>query len=67
MHAGYFFMLLLSSADFFSKIFFFQKNSFRNNIRVSNGLDSDQDRLSFGLHQTICKGYQQMTEVTASK
>ena len=35
-------MLLLSSADFFS-ILTFSKNSFRNNIRIINGLDSDQD------------------------
>ena len=31
-------MLLLSTADFFSK------NSFRNTIRVSNSLDQDQDQ-----------------------
>ena len=40
-------MLLLSSADFFSKISLFQ-NSFRNVIRVSNGFDPDQDRHSVG-------------------
>ena len=34
-------MFVLSSADFFPK-FFFQK-SFRTTIRVSNGLDPDQD------------------------
>ena len=34
-------MLLLSSADFFLLTF---ANSFRNSIRVSNGLDPDQDR-----------------------
>ena len=34
-------MLLLLSADF-SKLAF-SKNSFRNTIRVSNGLDPDQD------------------------
>ena len=34
---GSYFMLLLSSADFF-----FQ-NSFKNTISVSNGLDPDQD------------------------
>ena len=33
-------MLILLSADFFS----FQNNSFRNIIRMSNGLDSDQHR-----------------------
>ena len=50
-------MLLLLSADFFSKLTF-AKNSFRNTIRVSNGLDPDQDRQ---------KGNQQMTEVAASQ
>ena len=42
MHAGKFFMILLS-ADFF-KINLFSKNSFRTAFRVSNGLDPDQDR-----------------------
>ena len=37
----------MSSADFFSKSTF-SKNSFRNTIRVSNGMDPDQDRLSVG-------------------
>ena len=46
LHAGYFFMLLLSFADFFINIFF-SKNSFKNNIRVSNCLDPDQDGHSF--------------------
>ena len=36
-------MLLLPSADFFSKLTF-SKNSFRNMIRVSISLDPDQDR-----------------------
>ena len=40
-------MPLLSSADFFSKLTFSKKN-FRNIIRVSNGLDPDQDRHSVG-------------------
>ena len=40
---GIFFMLLLSSADFFSNLTF-SKYSFRNTIRVSNYLDPDQDR-----------------------
>ena len=40
-------MLLLSSADFF-KNYHFHKYSFRNTIRVSNGLDPDQDRLYVG-------------------
>ena len=43
---GNFSMRLLSSAHFF-KINFF-KNSFRNTIRVSNGLDPDQDRQNVG-------------------
>ena len=34
-------MLLLSSADFFQNKLF-SNNSFRNTIRVSNGLDPDQ-------------------------
>ena len=41
-------MLLLSSADFFSRFSFFFKKIFRNHIRVSNSLDSDQDRPSVG-------------------
>ena len=41
-------MLLLSSADFFPKLTF-PKNSVMNTIRISNGLDSDQDQRSFGL------------------
>ena len=38
-------MLLLSSGDFF-QIQPFSKNSFRNIIRASNGLDPDQDQHS---------------------
>ena len=55
-------MLLLSSADSFSKSTP-SKNSFRNTIRVSNNLDPDQARHFSGLIwvQTVCKGYQQMT------
>ena len=41
-------MLLLSSDDIFQNHFFFSKNSFRYNIRVSNSLDPDQDRHSVG-------------------
>ena len=41
------FMLLLSSADFLQNELF-SKNSFRNTIRVSNSLDTDQDRRSVG-------------------
>ena len=48
LHAGYLFMLLLSSADFFKinffNINFFQKIISMNTIRVSNGLDPEQDR-----------------------
>ena len=36
-------MLILLSADIFQNPFF-QNISFRSTIRVSNGLDSDQDR-----------------------
>ena len=43
----------------FSKLPFI-KMSFRNTIRVSNGLDPDQD-------QTAFKGYQQMIKVAASR
>ena len=43
----------------FFKIIFFEKISFRNIIRVSNGFDLDQVILV----QTVCKGYQQMTKV----
>ena len=47
LHAGYFFLLLLSSADFFSKLTF-SKSSFRDTIRVANGLLPNQDRRSVG-------------------
>ena len=47
-------MLLLSSADFLKKILS------EILIRVSNGLDS-------GWVQTVCKGYQRMLKVVASK
>ena len=40
-------MLLLLSADFFSKLTF-SNNSFSNAIRVSNSLDPDQDRQNVG-------------------
>ena len=40
-------MLLLSSADFFSKSLI-QKVFHMNTIRVSNGLDPDQDQPSVG-------------------
>ena len=44
LHVGKCFILLLLSADFFSK------KLFRNTIRVSNGLEPDQDRHS------VCPG-----------
>ena len=56
-------MLLLSPADFFQTYFFFL-NSFRNTIGVSNSLDLDQVLIWV---QSVCKGYQQMTQVAASK
>ena len=63
-------MLVLSSADFFSKLTF-EINYSRNITRVSNGLDPDHDRRSvlsvLIWVQTFCKGYQQMTKVAASK
>ena len=49
---------LVSSADFFSKSTFLKKkNSFRNTLRVPKGLNPDI--------QTVCKGYQQTTQVTS--
>ena len=60
-------MHLLSSADFFLKKTF-SKNSFWNNLRVSNGMDPGQDRLLVQIWvQTVCKGYQQTTKVADSK
>ena len=55
--------MLLSSSAVFSKLFF-SKHSFRNTIRVSNSLDSDQDRYYVGpdLGQN-CKEYQQTTKL----
>ena len=40
-------MILLPSADFFQNQLS-QKNSFTNTIRVSNGLDPDQDQQYVG-------------------
>ena len=62
-------MLLLSSAESFQK-HFFRENYFKNTIRVSNHLDSDQDRRS--VHpdlDTNCLriGYQQTAKVAANK
>ena len=52
MQAGFTLCMLgnfsLLSADFFSKLPFSKKISFRNTIRVSNGLDPDQDRQNVG-------------------
>ena len=45
--AGLFCMHLLPSADFFSKKSF-SKNSLSNTIRMSNGLNTDQDQCSVG-------------------
>ena len=56
------FMLLLSSAEFFSNLSFL-KNSFRNTIRVSNGLDSVGPDLD---PNSVRKGYQQPTKAAAS-
>ena len=41
-------MLFLSSADVFTKLTF-SKNSLRNTIRVSNGLNPDRDQ-----HSGVC-------------
>ena len=46
LHDGLFFMLLLSSADFFQNLLF-QKNYFRK-LSVSNSLDPEQDRQNVG-------------------
>ena len=43
---GIFFMLYTLSADFDQNLF--QKNSFRNTIRVSNSMDPNQDRRNVG-------------------
>ena len=63
--------MLRNFSCFCSSFFFqnqlFKKNSFRNTIRVSNSLNPDQTYvLSFGFEQTVCKCYQQMTNVAAS-
>ena len=55
---------LLSSTDsFFSKLTFLKNLSVLNTVRVSNGLDPDQDRHSVGpdLGQTVCKDCQHRT------
>ena len=48
MHAGYLFMTLLFADFFLNFNFLFQKVGFRSIIRVSNGLDPDQDQHSVG-------------------
>ena len=49
--------LLMSAVVVFSKLIFYK--SFRNTIRLSNGLDPDQYQCSVGpdLSPTVCKGY----------
>ena len=60
MPTGKFFMLLCHLLIFFQNQLF-EKNSFRNTIRVSNSLDPDQAGHLVGLIwvQTVSKGYQQ--------
>ena len=66
LHAEYFFILLLSSADFYFKMSF-SNIVFRNTSRVSNGLDPKQDRHSLCFVGPDlcpnCKGYQQASFV----
>ena len=64
----YFCTLFFIVCSFFFKISFFKKETFRNTIRRSNGLDPDQDVLSVLIWaQTVCKDYKQATKVAASK
>ena len=52
---------------FISKLLFL-KISFRNTVRVSNGLDPNQDRRFVLIWiQTVCEGFQQTTKVAAIK
>ena len=63
-------MLLLSSADLlFTFKLGYSKKYFWNNIRMSNGLEPDQNCHSVGPDwvQTACKAYQETTKVAASK
>ena len=55
-------LFCMSSTDFFQNRLF-SKNSFRNTIRVSNSLDSDQADILSGLIwvQIVCEGYLQTT------
>ena len=57
-------MLLLQSADFSKLTFSINSLKHYENIRVSTCLDPDKDLIWV---QTVCKGYQQMTKVAASK
>ena len=61
-------MLLLLSADLLAHLsqrlisnITFSRIFFKNTIKMSKVLDPDQDR------RTVCKDYQQMTKVAASK
>ena len=69
LHAGYFFMLLLSYADFFSKLIF-SKKFFQEHyqsvkrfwIQIRNNILSVLIWV-----QAVCKGYQQMTKNSCYK
>ena len=52
MHVKSFFMLL-SSADFFQNKLFIKK-SFRNTVRLSKGLDPDQDQRDLDPNHLQC-------------
>ena len=45
LHAGYLFMLLLSSVDFFQN-YFFSQNTLKSTTRMPKSLDLDQDQHS---------------------
>ena len=60
---GIFFILLLSSSDFFQNNLF-SKNPFRHSIKVSNSLDPDVSP-GFKLFANVI--YQQWKKVAASK
>ena len=47
LHAGFFSCFFLMSTDFFQNKLF-QKNAFRNIIRMSNGLEPDHDQQFVG-------------------
>ena len=66
---AFLFMILSSSVEFF-KINFFLKKSFRSAIRISNGLEPDQDRQNLSVLicvQTVCKGCQQTTKFDSNQ